>query len=305
MRDQKGANPTTRAATSSPGTIGTKEELGSFHFRFALNEARYWSYFRQKFSMNTKQLFDLTGRVAIVTGGSVGLGRQMAEGLAEMGTNLVLCARKKERCEQAAEELKQLGVKTLALTCDVKNPDQIRSVVEETISQFGRIDILINNAGTSWGAPVEEMRLEQWNKVIETNLTGTFLFSQAVGRVMVPQRRGKILNIASVAGLRGAPPEFQAIGYHASKGGVIAFTKDLACKWGIHNIQVNAIAPGWFPTNMSQVVIERNKDAFLGKIPLRRFGNEHDLKGAAVYLSSDASDYVTGHVLVVDGGQTA
>jgi NAD(P)-dependent dehydrogenase (short-subunit alcohol dehydrogenase family) len=255
--------------------------------------------------MNIKKLLDLNGRVAIITGGSVGLGRQMAEGLAEMGANLVLCARKKERCEQAAEELRQLGVQTLALGCDVKNPDQVQGVVNAAVSQFGRVDILINNAGTSWGAPVEEMRLEHWNKVIETNLTGTFLFSQAAGKVMVPQRRGKIINIASVAGLRGAPPEFQAIGYHASKGGVIAFTKDLACKWGIHNIQVNAIAPGWFPTNMSQVVMERNKDVFLSKIPLRRFGNENDMKGAAVYLSSDASDYVTGHVLVVDGGQTA
>ncbi len=229
--------------------------------------------------MNTKELFDLTGRVAIITGGSVGLGRQMAEGLAEMGANLVLCARKKERCQEAAEELRKLGVRTLALGCDVKNPANVREVVDATISEFGRIDILVNNAGTSWGAPVEEMRLEHWNKVIETNLTGTFLFSQA--------------------------PEFQAIGYHASKGGVIAFTYDLACKWGIHNIQVNAIAPGWFPTNMSHVVMERNKEAFLSKIPLRRFGSEHDLKGAAVFLSSGASDYVTGHVLVVDGGQTA
>jgi NAD(P)-dependent dehydrogenase (short-subunit alcohol dehydrogenase family) len=255
--------------------------------------------------MKTRQMFDLAGRVAIITGGSIGLGRQMAEGLAEMGANVVLCARKKERCEQAAEQLRQLGMKTLALGCDVKNPDQVQAVVDATVSQFGRVDILINNAGTSWGAPVEDMRLEHWNKVIETNLTGTFLFSQAVGKVMVPQRRGKIINIASVAGLRGAPPEFQAIGYHASKGGVIAFTHDLACKWGIHNIQVNAIAPGWFPTNMSKVVIERNKDAFLSKIPLRRFGNEQDLKGAAVFLSSGASDYVTGHVLVVDGGQTA
>ena len=255
--------------------------------------------------MNTKKLFDLSGRVAIVTGGSIGLGRQMAEGLAEMGANLVLCARKKERCEQAAEELKKLGVQTLALGCDVKDPDQVRGVVEETSSRFGRIDILINNAGTSWGAPVEEMKLEHWNKVIETNLTGTFLFSQAAGKHMVPRRRGKIINIASVAGLQGAPPEFQAIGYHASKGGVIAFTKDLACKWGIHNIQVNAIAPGWFPTHMSEVVIEKNKEAFLKRIPLGRFGGDHDLKGAAVFLASDASDFVTGHVLVVDGGQTA
>ena len=255
--------------------------------------------------MTAKPIFDLAGRVAIITGGSVGLGRQMAEGLAEMGANLVLCARKKERCEQAAAELQNIGVKTLALGCDVKNPADVQAVVDAAMSQFGRIDILINNAGTSWGAPVEEMRIEHWNKVIETNLTGTFLFSQAAGKFMVPQRRGKIINIASVAGLRGAPPEFQAIGYHASQGGVIAFTKDLACKWGIHNIQVNAIAPGWFPTNMSQVVIERNKEAFLNKIPLRRFGNDHDLKGAAAFLASNASDYVTGHVLVVDGGQTA
>jgi gluconate 5-dehydrogenase len=255
--------------------------------------------------MTVKQLFDLTGRVAIVTGGSTGLGRQMAEGLAEMGANLVLCARKKERCQKAAEDLQKLGVKTVALACDVKNPADIHQVVDATMAQFGRIDILINNAGTSWGAPVEEMRLEHWNKVIETNLTGTFLFSQTVGKIMISQRRGKIINIASVAGIRGASPEFQAIGYHASKGGVIIFTKDLACKWGIHNIQVNSIAPGWFPTNMSQVLIERNRDTFLKTIPLRRFGNDHDLKGAAVFLASDASDFVTGHVLVVDGGQTA
>jgi NAD(P)-dependent dehydrogenase (short-subunit alcohol dehydrogenase family) len=255
--------------------------------------------------MNVKQLLDLTGRVAIITGGSIGLGRQMAGGLGEMGANLVLCARKKERCQQAAEDLRKLGVETLALACDVKNPADIQQVVDAAMAQFGRIDILINNAGTSWGAPVEEMRLEQWNKVIETNLTGTFLFSQAVGKIMIGQRRGKIINIASVAGLRGASREFQAIGYHASKGGVIIFTKDLACKWGIHNIQVNSIAPGWFPTNMSQVLIERNKDTFLETIPLRRFGNENDLKGAAVFLASAASDFVTGHVLVVDGGQCA
>src|SRR5277367_5028374 len=175
--------------------------------------------------MSECPMFDLSGRVAVITGGSVGLGRQMAEGLAEMGANLVLCARKKERCQQTADELQKLGVQTLALSCDVK--------------QFGRIDILINNAGTSWGAPVEDMTLEQWNKVLETNLTGTFLFSQAVGRTMAAQKSGKIINIASVAGLRGSSPKFSAIGYSSSKGGVIIFTKDLACKWGMHNIQVN------------------------------------------------------------------
>jgi gluconate 5-dehydrogenase len=255
--------------------------------------------------MNVKKLFDLSGRVAIVTGGSTGLGFQMATGLAEMGANLVLCARKIERCEKSASELEKLGVAALAIACDVKNPANIQSAVDATVAKFGRIDVLINNAGTSWGAPVEDMKLEHWNKVVETNLTGTFLFSQAVGKIMVPARRGKIINIASVAGIHGAPPQFQAIGYHASKGGVIAFTKDLACKWGIHNIQVNAIAPGWFPTDMSAVVIERNRDYFLSCIPLGRFGGEDDLKGAAVFLSSGASNYVTGQVLAVDGGQTA
>ena len=256
-------------------------------------------------SVGIRELFNLSGRVAIVTGGSVGLGRQMAEGLAEMGANLVLCARKKERCLQAAAELQRLGVQVLALGCDVKDPASIQAVADATVKQFGRIDILINNAGTSWGAPVEAMTLEQWNKVIETNLTGTFLFSQAVGKVLIAQRRGKIINIASVAGLRGSSPKFSAIGYSASKGGVIIFTKDLACKWGMHNIQVNAIAPGWFPTDMSEKVIERNKESLLAGIPLGRFGGPHDLKGAAIFLSSDASDFVTGHTLVVDGGQSA
>jgi len=259
----------------------------------------------QDSSVSAKQLFDLTGRTAIVTGGSIGLGRQMAEGLAEMGANVVLCARKQERCEETAEQLRQLGVKAVSLPCDVKNQASVQEVVSTTLSQFGQIDILINNAGISWGAPVEEMRLEDWNKVIETNLTGTFLCAQAVGKVMIHQRRGKIINIASIAGLGGAPPELPAIGYYASKGGVISFTKDLACKWAVHNIQVNAIAPGWFPTHMSNRVLERHSDLFLSHIPMRRFGNEHDLKGAAVFLASDASNYVTGHVLVVDGGQSA
>jgi gluconate 5-dehydrogenase len=150
------------------------------------------------------------------------------------------------------------------------------------------------------------MPLEDWTKVLDTNLTGTFLCAQAVGKVMIKQGRGKIINVASVAGLGGAQRgTVQAIGYHASKGGVIAFTKDLACQWAAHNIQVNAIAPGWFPTHMSGWVIEHKKELLLEQIPLRRFGGDHDLKGAAVFLASAASDYVTGHVLVVDGGQTA
>ena len=256
-------------------------------------------------TVHVKQLFELTGRVAIITGGSIGLGRQMAEALAEMGAHLVLCARKEERCQQAAEELQRLGINAVALACDVKSQASVQEMVSAALAQFGRIDVLINNAGISWGAPAEEMRLEDWNKVIDTNLTGTFLCAQAVGKVMIRQGRGKIINIASVAGLGGAPAELPAIGYHASKGGVISFTKDLACKWAVHNIQVNAIAPGWFPTHMSNRVLEHHKELFLSHIPMRRFGNEHDLKGAAVFLASDASDYVTGHVLVVDGGQSA
>ena len=182
----------------------------------------------------------------------------------------------------------------------------MQQAVAATLAAFGRIDILINNAGTSWGGPFEEMRLDQWHKVMDTNLTGTFLFSQAAGKIMIGQRSGKIINIASVAGLAGAPPDHvHATAYHASKGGVVLLTRDLARKWAPHNIQVNAIAPGWFPTNMSEVVIERNRDTFLKSIPLGRFGNDHDLKGAAVFLASAASDYVTGHVLVVDGGQLA
>lgn len=229
----------------------------------------------------------------------------MAEGLAEMGAHLVLCARKRERCEQTAQELQKCGVQVLALGCDVRDPASIRAVVETAVKHFGSIDILVNNAGTSWGAPTEDMTLEQWNKVIETNLTGTFLFSQAVGKVMIAKRGGKIINIASVAGLRGSSPKFSAIGYSASKGGVISLTKDLACKWGVHNIQVNAIAPGWFPTDMSEKVIERNKEALLTDIPLGRFGGPNDLKGAAIFLASAASNFVTGHILVVDGGQSA
>jgi NAD(P)-dependent dehydrogenase (short-subunit alcohol dehydrogenase family) len=256
-------------------------------------------------AMNVRELFDLTGQVAVVTGGSVGLGRQMAEGLAEAGADLVVCARKKDRCDRAAEEIQGMGRRALALACDVRDRSSIEAVVDQTVSSFGRIDVLINSAGTSWGAPVEEMTLEQWAKVIDTNLTGTFLFCQAAGRVMKAQNGGRIINIASTAGLHGSPPEFQAIGYHASKGGVIAFTQDLAHKWAAHDIRVNAIAPGWFPTHMSQVLIERNRERFLRAIPLGRFGGPDDLKGAAVFLASKASAFITGQVLVVDGGQSA
>lgn len=260
----------------------------------------------QQTHKSIKQLFDLKGRVAIITGGSIGLGRQMAEALAEMGANLVLCARKKERCEEAAHDMEKLGVRAMAMACDVKDQTSVEQLIAGTMAEFNRIDILINNAGISWGAPTEKMTLGEWNKVMETNLTGTFLCAQAAGKIMLKQQSGKIINMASVAGIRGAPPEtVQAIAYHASKGGVISFTHDLAVKWARHNIQVNAIAPGWFPTHMSDKVIEHKRDYLLSHIPARRFGSDYDLKGAAVFLASDASAYVNGHVLVVDGGQSA
>ncbi len=256
--------------------------------------------------MNVRQLFDLRGRVALVTGGSIGLGRQISQGLAEMGSDVVLCARKIDRCQSAAKQLAELGVRTLPLECDVTNPESVQRATEEAVRHFGRIDILVNNAGVSWGVPLEEMKLSEWNKVLNTNLTGTFLMTQSVGRVMIQQRCGSVINIASVAGMEGAPSEIaQATAYHASKGAVIAFTKDLACKWATHNIRVNAVAPGWFPTHMTDWVIGQKKDALLASIPMRRFGTDDDLKGVAAFLASEASSYVTGQLLVVDGGQTS
>jgi gluconate 5-dehydrogenase len=255
--------------------------------------------------VHARELFDLSGKTAIVTGGGSGIGRQMAEALAEMGANLVLCARKAERCERAAVELERLGVRALGLACDVRDRAQVEAVVATALAELGRLDVLVNNAGTVWGAPPEEMPLEGWQKVIDVNLTGVFLFAQAAGRVMIERDGGSIVNIASVAGLRGAPPDIvNTVVYHASKGGVIAFTRDLACKWARHGIRVNAIAPGWFPSGMSSWVLDRHGDELAQHIPLGRVGGPHDLKGAIVFLASPASAYVTGHTLVVDGGQS-
>ena len=256
--------------------------------------------------MRVQDLFGLEGKTAIVTGGGSGIGRQMAGALAELGANLVLCARKVERCEQAAQELSELGVRTLALQCDVRSADDVAVVVDRTVAELGSIDVLVNNAGTSWGAPAEDTPLEGWQKVLDVNLTGVFLFSKAAGRVMIDSGGGSIVNIASVAGLRGSPPgAMDAIAYNASKGGVISFTRDLAQKWAQYGIRVNAIAPGWFPSDMSKILLERYGDAFVQTIPLRRFGGPEDLKGAIAFLASPASAYVTGHTLVVDGGQSA
>jgi NAD(P)-dependent dehydrogenase (short-subunit alcohol dehydrogenase family) len=256
--------------------------------------------------VSVRELFDLSGKVAIVTGGGSGIGRQMAQGLAEAGASLVLCARKAERCEQAAGELEQLGVRALGLGCDVRDQAQVEAVVRRTRDELGGVDVLVNNAGTVWGAAPEDMPLEGWQKVVDVNLTGAFLFAQAAGRVMIEAGGGSIVNIASVAGLHGAPPEVvNTIVYHATKGGVIAFTRDLAWKWARHGIRVNAIAPGWFPSDMSSFVLNAQGDELIGRIPLGRFGGPEDLKGVVVFLASPASAYVTGHTLVVDGGQSA
>lgn len=256
--------------------------------------------------MTVRELFDLSGRTAIVTGGGSGIGRQMAEALAELGADIVICARKLERCEQASAELAELGVRTLALRCDLRQPGDAQAVVDRTVAELGRIDVLVNDAGTTWGAPAEDTPLHGWQKVMDVNLTGLFLMSQAAARQMISQGGGAIVNVASVAALHGSPAGMMdAVAYSASKGGVISLTRDLAWKWAPYGIRVNAIAPGWFPSNMSQVLLDRFGDTFLEQIPLARFGGPNDLKGAVALLASPAGAYVTGHTLVVDGGQSA
>lgn len=253
--------------------------------------------------MKIQELFNLRGKVAIVTGGGKGIGVKMAEGLAEAGANIVLCSRKLENCRQAANEIAKIGVKTLALKCDVKSSADIQKVVDATVEEFGKIDVLVNNSGANWGGAAEDYPLEGWQKVMETNMTGTFLFSQHVGRIMIRQKNGAIINIASIMGIIGMEADAaDAIAYSASKGALITFTKDLAAKWAKHKIRVNAIAPGWFPTDMSRWVLENQGAKLTSHIPMRRFGEGDELKGATVFLASEASSYVTGVILPVDGG---
>lgn len=253
-----------------------------------------------------QQLFDLRGRVAVVTGGSRGLGLEMAEALGEAGAQVAICARRQQWLEPAAAQLQARGIESLAMQVDVGKPDEVRALVDRVRERFGRIDILVNNAGTAWGAPVLEMPLERWQQVLETNLTGAFLTTQAVGRVLIERRYGKIINVASVAGLAGSPPELlDAIGYSAAKGGLLAFTRDLAVKWARHNVYVNAIAPGYFPTRMTERILANAQQYIEDVTPLGRIGKPGDLKGVVVFLASAASDYITGQVISVDGGLTA
>jgi NAD(P)-dependent dehydrogenase (short-subunit alcohol dehydrogenase family) len=255
--------------------------------------------------VNVRELFDLSGKTAIVTGGGSGIGKQMAEALAELGANLVLCARKVERCEQAASEFEQLGVKALGLACDVRDQEQVQAVVDRTLQDFGQIDILLNNSGASWGSPAEDMPPEGWHKVLDVNLDGTFYFSQAAGKHMIGRGEGGVIvNTASVAGLRAGMGGLGTSSYHTSKAGVIMLTRALASEWAKYGIRVNAIAPGWFPSDMSTWVLENMGETMLAGIPMKRFGGPHDLKGVIAYLTTDASAYVTGQTIAVDGGQT-
>jgi NAD(P)-dependent dehydrogenase (short-subunit alcohol dehydrogenase family) len=253
-----------------------------------------------------KQLMNLEGRVSVVTGGATGLGLQMATGLAEAGSNIVICSRKLENCEQAAQQIGKLGVKALALACDVTKPDQIEAMKEAVVKKFGRVDVLINNAGRAWVAPPEDMPLERWQQVFDLNITAPFLCAQVLGREMIKAKRGKIINIASIAGIVGRNPKaYNSIAYGASKGALVNFTRDLAIKWAHHNIQVNAICPGFFVTPINEKIFETGKDQILREIPLGRTGGADDLKGIAVLLASDASNFMTGAIIPVDGGALA
>ena len=255
--------------------------------------------------MNTRELFDLQGRVAIVTGGSIGLGRDMADALADMGASWC-CARARKSAASRRRTTRVAG-----RARDRAGLQRGRPAGRARAGGGGRLGLRPRRrAGQQRGHRLGQLHggdaARGLNKVLETNLTGTFLCAQAAGRVMIDQGRGSIVNIASVSGMGGAPPDvLQAAGYHASKGGVIAFTRDLACEWARHGIRVNAIAPGWFPTHMSKRLGGGNADRLRAGIPLARFGTQDDLKGAVAFLASDASAYVTGHVLVVDGGQSA
>lgn len=258
--------------------------------------------------MTVRELFDLEGRAALVTGGSRGLGLQMAEALGELGAKVAITARKQEELDDAVAQLKSKGIHAIAVRCDLSDAAAVSPMVDAAVAALGPIDILVNNAGTSWGAAAEEHPLEAWRKVIDLNLTALFLVSQEVGRrCMIPRRRGKIINVASILGLVGGgdPGRPGVTAYAASKGGVIAFTRQLAAEWARYDINVNAIAPGLFPTKMTQGLIELLGDRASNRAPLNRVGGPEDLKGATALFASDACAFITGQVLAVDGGLTA
>jgi NAD(P)-dependent dehydrogenase (short-subunit alcohol dehydrogenase family) len=251
-----------------------------------------------------RELFDLSGRVAIVTGGSRGLGEEMAEGLAEAGAAVMLCARREQWLTPTLESFTSRGFKAGGMVCDVADATQVQAVIDKTVATFGTIDILINNAGIAWAAEPETMPLDKWQKVIDTNLTGTFLFSQAAGKQMLKQQHGCIINVASIAGMVGSVSTSHWAGYAASKAGIIGLTRELAATWGRSNIRVNAIAPGYFHSRLADPAIVHAEPQIRATSPIPRVGNAGELKGVAVFLASDAANYITGQTIIVDGGRT-
>jgi NAD(P)-dependent dehydrogenase (short-subunit alcohol dehydrogenase family) len=250
------------------------------------------------------QLFDLTDRVAIVTGGSRGLGLEMAEGLAEAGAALMLCARRKEWLTPAVNEMRARHFNVDGAICDVSRADQVHAVVDKTMETYGRIDILINNAGVSWGAEAEDLPLDKWQKVIDINLTGAFLFSQAAGREMLKREYGRIVNVSSLAGLKASVKGPHYAAYAASKAGLMGLTRELAASWGRKGIRVNAIAPGFFHSRLADPAIPIAEPEIKASSPIGRVGEAGELKGVVVFLVSDASNYITGQVIAVDGGRS-
>ena len=257
--------------------------------------------------MSVRKLLELGDRVALVTGGSRGLGLQMAEALGEMGAKVAITARKQPELDQAAARLQALGVEVMAIASDLQQAPAAQSLPGQVLARWQRIDILVNNAGATWGAAAEDHPLEAWNKVINLNLNAVFALTQAVGKqAMIPARYGRIINIASVAGLRGTDPRFMGtIAYNTAKAGLINFTRQIAAEWGQYGITSNAIAPGVFPTKMARGMIDQAEAFILDRTPLRRLGGAEDLKGVTVLLASDASAYITGQTIAVDGGMTA
>jgi NAD(P)-dependent dehydrogenase (short-subunit alcohol dehydrogenase family) len=252
-----------------------------------------------------KRLFDLTGKVAIITGGSGGFGRAVSIGLAAHGADVVVTSRTLSSLEEVAHEIRKLGKKALPISCDVTDPKSVDSVVHQTVEEFGRVNILITGAGIAMRSPAEEMSIEDWQKVMEVNVKGTFLCCQAVGRVMIKQGGGKIITVSSVRGLLGHPGGYSA--YGTSKGAIHLLTRQLACEWAKYRINVNSIAPNIFRTALTEPILKDEKmyNLFLSRIPWGRFAEPEDLIGASVFLASGASEFVTGQILYVDGGSVA
>ena len=253
------------------------------------------------------KLFDLGGKTALVTGGSRGLGLQIAESLGEAGARILLSSRKEADLEEAAAQLQSRGIDTRWIAADASRPEDIERVCSEAMQRLGSIDILVNNAGASWGAPAEEHSLEAWDKVMNLNIRSIFLMSQAVARAsMIARRSGRIINVASIAGLGGNPSVMTTIAYNTSKGAVVNFTRALAGEWGRYGITVNALAPGFFPSRMTQGFLAQvGEDRLAAAAPLRRIGDDDDLKGAALLFASAAGKHITGQILAVDGGVSA